>query len=102
MEVESQLKANKVEIENRQHSIQDLQKRIGEYQGRLNMTPMREQQMAELTRNYEQSRKNYEELLAKLDQVGDGDRSGEDNSRASSSAYSIPQTFRRSRSLPTA
>ena len=33
MEVESQLKANKVEIENRQHAVQDLQKRIGEYQG---------------------------------------------------------------------
>ena len=32
MEVESQLKANKLEIENRQHAVQDLQKRIGEYQ----------------------------------------------------------------------
>ena len=70
MEVESQLKANKLEIENRQHAVQDLQKRIGEYQGRLNMTPVREQQMAELTRNYEQSRKNYEQLQAKLDQSG--------------------------------
>jgi len=60
MEVESQLKANKVEIENRQHAVQDLQKRIGEYQGRLNMTPMREQQMAGLTRDYEQSKKTYE------------------------------------------
>jgi polysaccharide chain length determinant protein (PEP-CTERM system associated) len=70
MEVESQLKANKMEIENRQRSVLDLQKRIGEYQGRLNMTPMREQQMAELTRNYEQSRKNYEDLQAKLAKSG--------------------------------
>jgi len=70
IEVESQLKANKVEIENRQHAVQDLQKRIGEYQGRLNMTPMREQQMAGLTRDYEQSKKTYEELLAKRDQSG--------------------------------
>jgi polysaccharide biosynthesis transport protein len=70
MEVESQLKANKVEIENRQRAVQDLQNRIGEYQGRLNMTPVREQQMAELTRNYDQSRKNYEQLEAKLDQSG--------------------------------
>jgi len=70
MEVESQLKANKVEIENRQRAVQDLQKRIGDYQARLNMTPVREQQMAELTRNYEQSRKNYEQLQAKLDQSG--------------------------------
>jgi len=70
MEVESQLKANKVEIENRQHAVQDLQRRIGEYQARLNMTPMREQQMAGLTRDYEQSKKNYEQLLAKRDQSG--------------------------------
>ena len=32
------------------------------------MTPVREQQMAGLTRDYEQSRKNYEQLLAKRDQ----------------------------------
>jgi polysaccharide biosynthesis transport protein len=70
MEVESQLKANRVEIENRQRSIQDVQKRIGDYQARLNVTPVREQQMAGLTRDYEQSRKNYEQLLAKRDQSG--------------------------------
>ena len=34
------------------------------------MTPMREQQMAGLTRDYEQSKKNYEQLLAKRDQSG--------------------------------
>jgi polysaccharide chain length determinant protein (PEP-CTERM system associated) len=70
MEAESQLKANKVEIENRQRAIQDLQRRIGDYQARLNMTPVREQQMLELTRKYEQSRKNYEQLQAKLAQSG--------------------------------
>jgi polysaccharide biosynthesis transport protein len=70
MEMESQIKANKVEIENRQRAIQELQKSIGGYQARLNMTPVREQQMAGLTRNYEQSRKNYEQLLAKRDQSG--------------------------------
>jgi polysaccharide biosynthesis transport protein len=70
MEMESQIKANKVEIENRQRAVQDLQRRIGDYQARLNMTPVREQQMATLTRDYEQSRKNYEQLLAKRDQSG--------------------------------
>jgi protein tyrosine kinase modulator len=70
MEVESQLKANKVEIENRQRAIQDLQKGIGDYQARLNVTPVREQQMLELTRKYDQSRKNYEQLQAKLAQSG--------------------------------
>jgi succinoglycan biosynthesis transport protein ExoP len=70
MEVESQIKANKVEIENRQRAVHDLQRRIEEYQSRLNMTPVREQQLAGLTRDYEQSRKNYEQLLAKRDQSG--------------------------------
>ena len=68
MEVESQLKANRLEIENRQRSIKQLEQQIGEYQSRLNLTPVREQQLAGLTRDYEQSRKNYEELLAKRDQ----------------------------------
>lgn len=68
MEVESQIKANTVEIQNRERAIQELQKQIEEYQGRLNMTPVREQQLAGLTRDYEQSRKNYEQLLAKRDQ----------------------------------
>jgi len=47
-----------------------VQKGIGDYQARLNMTPVREQQMSELTRKYDQSRKNYEELQAKLAQSG--------------------------------
>ena len=34
------------------------------------MTPVREQEMAGLTRDYEQSRRNYEQLLAKTDQSG--------------------------------
>jgi succinoglycan biosynthesis transport protein ExoP len=70
MEMESQIKANKVEIENRERATRDLQRQIGEYQARLNMTPVREQQLAGLTRDYEQSRKNYEQLLAKRDQSG--------------------------------
>lgn len=68
MQVESQLKANKLEIENRQRTVQQLEKQIDQYQARLNMTPVREQQLAGLTRDYEQSRKNYEQLLAKRDQ----------------------------------
>jgi len=68
MEVESQLKANKLEIENHQRTIEQLGKQIEDYQARLNLTPVREQQLANLTRDYEQSRKNYEQLLAKRDQ----------------------------------
>ena len=65
MELDSQLKANQIEITNRQHSIETLQRRIGEYQARLNQAPVREQQLTELTRGYDQSRANYDSLLKK-------------------------------------
>lgn len=64
-ELQSQLKANQVEIANRQRSIQELQSRIGEYQGRLNQSPVREQQLTDLTRGYDQSRSDYDSLLKK-------------------------------------
>src|SRR5580765_6117665 len=68
VELQSQLKVNKLEIENRQRSIQQIQSQIEQYQGRLNTAPLREQQLTDLTRDYDQSRKNYEALMAKRDQ----------------------------------
>src|SRR5215472_1058073 len=68
VEVRSQLKANQIEITNRQRSIKDLEGKIGEYQAHLNRTPVREQQLADITRDYDQSRANYESLLAKKNQ----------------------------------
>jgi protein tyrosine kinase modulator len=68
MEVQSQLKANQIEIANRQETIKELKQKISDYQGRLNQTPVREQQLADLTRDYEQSKANYDSLLAKHNQ----------------------------------
>jgi succinoglycan biosynthesis transport protein ExoP len=68
MEVESQLKANQIEIANRQHAIAELQGKIDEYQSRLNRAPTREQELADLTRDYDQSRANYDSLLARRNQ----------------------------------
>ena len=68
MEVQSQLKANEIEIANRQRAISDLQGRIADYQSRLNRTPVREQELTDLTRDYDQSRTYYESLLAKRNQ----------------------------------
>jgi polysaccharide chain length determinant protein (PEP-CTERM system associated) len=68
LEVQSQLKANQMEITNRQEAIKAVQAEINEYQGRLNQTPIREQQLADLSRDYEQSKTNYESLLAKKNQ----------------------------------
>jgi uncharacterized protein involved in exopolysaccharide biosynthesis len=69
MEVRSQLKANQLEISNRQRAVNDLQARIDDYRARLNRTPVREQELADLTRDYDQSRANYEQLLAKKNQA---------------------------------
>jgi len=68
MEVESQLKANEIEMANRQRAISELQGRIADYQSRLNRTPVREQELADITRDYDQSRTYYESLLAKRNQ----------------------------------
>jgi polysaccharide biosynthesis transport protein len=64
-ELQSQLKVNRIEIANRERTSEDLKGRIAEYQARLNREPVREQQLADLTRNYDQSRANYESLLKK-------------------------------------
>ena len=61
----SQLQANRIEITNREHSIAALNGKIEEYQARLNQEPIREQQLADLTRGYEQSKANYDDLLKK-------------------------------------
>jgi len=64
-ELQSQLQANQTEISNRERSITALQAKINEYQGRLGQEPIREQQLADLSRGYEQSKANYDDLLKK-------------------------------------
>jgi succinoglycan biosynthesis transport protein ExoP len=68
IQVEGELKANEIEIANRQRSIIALIGEINDYQARLNRAPVREQELADLTRDYEQSQKDYEALLAKKNQ----------------------------------
>jgi len=68
LDLEGQLKANRAEIANRQSEIRDLQGKVGQYQARLNMAPVMEQQFADITRDYEQSKANYDSLLAKKNQ----------------------------------
>ena len=65
LQVQSQLQSNQVEITNREHSVATLKAKIDDYQGRLNQEPIREQQLADLTRGYEQSKANYDDLLKK-------------------------------------
>ncbi len=64
-QIQSQLRSNQVEITNREHSVTELKAKVEEYQARLNQEPVREQQLADLTRGYEQSKENYDDLLKK-------------------------------------
>ncbi len=64
-QLQSQLQSNQVEITNRGRSIEQLKAKIGGYQARLNQEPVREQQLADLTLGYDQSKTNYDELLKK-------------------------------------
>ena len=68
MELQSQLKANQIDIANRQRTLRDLQAQLNTYQARLNSAPVREQEFADITRDYNQSRANYDSLLAKKNQ----------------------------------
>jgi len=64
-QLESQLRANQIEIENRKEAIAGLKAKVSDYQARLNQEPVREQQLADLTRGYDQSKAIYDELLKK-------------------------------------
>ena len=68
MQIASQLKANEFEIANRRKEIKDIESQISQYQSRLNLTPVREQELAGIVRDHEQSLANYTSLLAKKQQ----------------------------------
>jgi len=63
--IQSQLRSNQLEITNREHAVATLKAKIDDYQARLNQEPIREQQLADLTRGYEQSKANYDDLSKK-------------------------------------
>jgi succinoglycan biosynthesis transport protein ExoP len=65
VQLQGQIQANRVEIANRDRSVAELKSKVTEYQARLNQEPVREQQLSDLTRGYEQSKANYDELLKK-------------------------------------
>jgi len=68
LQLQGQLQANQTEIANREQAIEALKGKINAYQERLNNEPVREQQLADLTRGDEQSKANYDDLLKKKNQ----------------------------------
>jgi polysaccharide biosynthesis transport protein len=65
VEVESRLKATAHEIESSKKEIAVMNGQIQELRKHLNTTPVREEQLAEVERNYENSKANYQSLLQK-------------------------------------
>ncbi len=68
MQVQSQIKAINLEIENDGQRVKDLESQISSYRSRLNLTPQTEQQLADISRGYEESKANYNSLLQKQNQ----------------------------------
>jgi len=60
-----QLKEVKPRLNSLRQEEKELKGRIKEYQERVESAPVREQQLAKLTRDYENTKANYEELLNK-------------------------------------
>jgi len=65
MQIQSQLKSNKLEIQTREAQIVRLEAKVNQYQARLNATPGRQQELSDIMRNYDESKKNYDTLLGK-------------------------------------
>jgi polysaccharide biosynthesis transport protein len=65
LQLQGQLQENQAEIENRERTIADLKAKIDDYQSRLNQEPLRQQELADLNRGYDQSKANYDDLLKK-------------------------------------
>jgi protein tyrosine kinase modulator len=65
MQIQSQLKANKLEIQSQEARIARLEAKANQYQARLNATPGRQQELSDIMRNYDESKKNYDALLGK-------------------------------------
>jgi polysaccharide biosynthesis transport protein len=67
-QLNSQLEENRVQIADLAKREKSLQNQVTAYEQRLNLTPVREQQLTEIMRNYDLSKQNYADLLGKVTQ----------------------------------
>ena len=64
-QLESELRTNQSEIQNYQKHENELESQVSAYLARLNMAPAAEQELAAISRGYEESKANYNSLLQK-------------------------------------
>jgi uncharacterized protein involved in exopolysaccharide biosynthesis len=65
VQLRSQLQVNTLEMENLAKKEQKLRTEIDQYRSRLNLTPVREQQLTSMQRDYDLLRQHYGDLLKK-------------------------------------
>jgi len=68
LQIENQLSANRQKIAHLEQTVKKLDRQIDEYQNRLNVVPLREQELDAINREHEQSRAAYESLASKKTQ----------------------------------
>jgi polysaccharide chain length determinant protein (PEP-CTERM system associated) len=68
IEMDSRLKAVRVDIEDRQKEVASLRQKIRSTEAHLNLIPVREQQLAEVSRDYDNAKTQYQSLLQKESQ----------------------------------
>ena len=64
-QIKSQLEANRVEMENLSNDEKQLKASLAQYQSRLNLTPVREQQLTGILRDYDLQKLDYTDLVSK-------------------------------------
>jgi polysaccharide biosynthesis transport protein len=64
-QLKGQLEANRLEIENLTKDQEKFKAGLAEYEKRLNLTPVREQQLTGILREYDLQKTNYSDLLSK-------------------------------------
>jgi uncharacterized protein involved in exopolysaccharide biosynthesis len=65
MQIQSQLQANQLQIQNYEQREKNVESQISDYRARLNLTPQTEQELADISRGYDESMSNYNSLLQK-------------------------------------
>jgi uncharacterized protein involved in exopolysaccharide biosynthesis len=64
-QLKSQLEANRVEVANLTKDAAAVKAEMAKYQNRLNQTPLREQQLSGILRDYDLLKQDYADLLSK-------------------------------------
>lgn len=67
-EIQSRLKANRMEIQSRKKQLDGLRRRIQQFQSRLDLTPIRQEEFSTVMRDYDNARQDYQSLLQKKNQ----------------------------------